>query len=150
MDNIWYRVHSEYTNYFTMLTLVRFLIFHWMGDRFRCSRWILWSDKDPTHREFFSKSYWINPKSDCIYHFPVDLKEISMGVTVRSGEFAGQGCSRLRDKIRLPNLDLWKFMQREKTWHGAPFCMYQYCFFVASALTDGTWYSEAGPATLLH
>ena len=26
-----------------------------------------------THRESFSKSYWINLKSDCIYHFPVNL-----------------------------------------------------------------------------
>ena len=26
------------------------------------------------HREIFSKSYWINPKSDFIYHFPVDLE----------------------------------------------------------------------------
>ena len=25
------------------------------------------------HREIFSKSYYINPKSDCIYHFPIDL-----------------------------------------------------------------------------
>ena len=25
------------------------------------------------HREIFSKSYSINPKSDCIYHFPIDL-----------------------------------------------------------------------------
>ena len=26
-----------------------------------------------THREFFSKSYQIKPKSDCIYHFPIDF-----------------------------------------------------------------------------
>ena len=26
------------------------------------------------HREIFSKSCWINPKSDCIYHFPIDLE----------------------------------------------------------------------------
>ena len=30
--------------------------------------WILY-----THREIFSKSYKIKPKSDCIYHFPIDL-----------------------------------------------------------------------------
>ena len=23
---------------------------------------------------FFSKSYQVNPKSDCIYHFPIDLE----------------------------------------------------------------------------
>ena len=27
----------------------------------------------PTHREIFSESYQINPKSDCIYHAPIDL-----------------------------------------------------------------------------
>ena len=27
-----------------------------------------------THREIFSKSCWIKPKSDCIYHFPIDLE----------------------------------------------------------------------------
>ena len=27
-----------------------------------------------THREAFSKSYYIDPKSDCIYHFPIDLE----------------------------------------------------------------------------
>ena len=27
-----------------------------------------------THREIFSKSCWINPKSDCIHHFPIDLE----------------------------------------------------------------------------
>ena len=26
------------------------------------------------HREIFSKSNEIKPKSDCIYHFPIDLK----------------------------------------------------------------------------
>ena len=26
------------------------------------------------HREIFSKSYQIKPKSDCIYHFPIDLE----------------------------------------------------------------------------
>ena len=29
--------------------------------------------RSATHREIFSKSYSINPKSDCIYHFPIDL-----------------------------------------------------------------------------
>ena len=28
-----------------------------------------------THREIFSESYWIKPKSDCIYHFPIDLEQ---------------------------------------------------------------------------
>ena len=28
-----------------------------------------------THREIFSKSYQINPKSDSIYHFPTDLEQ---------------------------------------------------------------------------
>ena len=28
---------------------------------------------DVTHREIFSKSHQINPKSDCIYHAPIDL-----------------------------------------------------------------------------
>ena len=27
-----------------------------------------------THREFFLKSYEIKPKSDCSYHFPIDLE----------------------------------------------------------------------------
>ena len=27
------------------------------------------------HREIFSKSYQIKPKSDCIYHFPIDLEQ---------------------------------------------------------------------------
>ena len=27
------------------------------------------------HREIFSKSYSINLKSDCIYHFPIDLEQ---------------------------------------------------------------------------
>ena len=27
-----------------------------------------------THKKIFSKSYLINPKSDCIYHFPIDLE----------------------------------------------------------------------------
>ena len=27
-----------------------------------------------THREIFSKSYSINPKSDCNYHAPIDLE----------------------------------------------------------------------------
>ena len=27
------------------------------------------------HRDFFSKSYQIKPKSDCIYHFPIDLEQ---------------------------------------------------------------------------
>ena len=27
-----------------------------------------------THRENFLKSYKIKPKSDCIYHFPIDLE----------------------------------------------------------------------------
>ena len=26
-----------------------------------------------THGELFSKSYWINSKSDCIYQFPIDF-----------------------------------------------------------------------------
>jgi len=30
--------------------------------------------RDTIHREIFSKSYWIKPKSDCIYHFPIDLE----------------------------------------------------------------------------
>ena len=29
--------------------------------------------REAAHREIFSKSYEINPKSDCIYHFPIDL-----------------------------------------------------------------------------
>ena len=27
-----------------------------------------------THREIVSKPYQIKPKSDCIYHFPIDLE----------------------------------------------------------------------------
>ena len=27
-----------------------------------------------THREIFLKSYYINPKSVCIYHIPIDLE----------------------------------------------------------------------------
>ena len=27
-----------------------------------------------THKEIFLKSYQIKPKSDCIYHFPIDLE----------------------------------------------------------------------------
>ena len=26
------------------------------------------------HRKIFSKYYWIKPKSDCIYHLPIDLE----------------------------------------------------------------------------
>ena len=29
--------------------------------------------KDRSHRETFSKSHQIKPKSDCIYHFPIDF-----------------------------------------------------------------------------
>ena len=29
---------------------------------------------DYTHREIFSKSYEIKPKSDCVYPFPIDLE----------------------------------------------------------------------------
>ena len=29
--------------------------------------------KAAIHRKIFSKSYYINAKSDCIYHFPNDL-----------------------------------------------------------------------------
>ena len=29
----------------------------------------------PTRREIFSKSYQIKLKSDCIYHFPIDLEQ---------------------------------------------------------------------------
>ena len=29
---------------------------------------------EPTHREIFSKSYWIKLKSDCIYHIPNQLE----------------------------------------------------------------------------
>ena len=32
-----------------------------------------------THREIFWKSYQINPKSDCIYHFPVNLEQQTDG-----------------------------------------------------------------------
>ena len=35
--------------------------------------YILKNYSDQTCREIFSKQYYINPKSDCIYHFPVDL-----------------------------------------------------------------------------
>ena len=28
-----------------------------------------------TRSEIFSESYQINPKSDCIYHFPIDLEQ---------------------------------------------------------------------------
>ena len=31
-------------------------------------------DGKPTRREIYSKSYLTNPKSDCIYYFPIDLK----------------------------------------------------------------------------
>ena len=31
--------------------------------------------KDIEHREFFSKLYWIKPNLDCIYQFPIDLKQ---------------------------------------------------------------------------
>ena len=31
-------------------------------------------DERRTRREIFSKYYQINPKSDCIYHFPCDLE----------------------------------------------------------------------------
>ena len=31
---------------------------------------------DSTHREVFSKSCYIKPKSPCIYHFPIDLEPI--------------------------------------------------------------------------
>ena len=27
-----------------------------------------------SHREIFTKSFQINQKSDCIYHFPIDLE----------------------------------------------------------------------------
>ena len=30
---------------------------------------------ETTHREIFSKSYQIKPKSDCIYHAPIDLEQ---------------------------------------------------------------------------
>ena len=30
--------------------------------------------RQSTHRDIFSKSYQINPKSDCIYDFPIDLE----------------------------------------------------------------------------
>ena len=29
----------------------------------------------PSHREIFSQSYQINPKSDCIHPFPIDLEQ---------------------------------------------------------------------------
>ena len=29
---------------------------------------------DDIHREIFSKSYKIKPKSECIYNFPIDLE----------------------------------------------------------------------------
>ena len=32
------------------------------------------TDDKSTHWEFFSKSYQINPKSDCIYYIPIDLE----------------------------------------------------------------------------
>ena len=30
--------------------------------------------ESPIHREIFSKSYYINLKSDCIYNFPINLE----------------------------------------------------------------------------
>ena len=33
------------------------------------------SDAVPAHWEIFSKSYYVKPKSDCIYHFPIVLKQ---------------------------------------------------------------------------
>ena len=37
--------------------------------------------ESPIHREIFSKSYYINPKSGCIYHFSIHLdpNEIPLG-----------------------------------------------------------------------
>ena len=31
--------------------------------------------RDDAHREIYSKSYYITPKSDCIYHAPIDLEQ---------------------------------------------------------------------------
>ena len=31
------------------------------------------------HREFFSESYKIKPKSDCIYHVPIEMKKNWIG-----------------------------------------------------------------------
>ena len=33
-----------------------------------------WGIFSTTHREIFSNSYYINPKSDCIHHFPIELE----------------------------------------------------------------------------
>ena len=33
------------------------------------------SQTECTHGQIFSKSYQINSKSDCIYHFPIDLEQ---------------------------------------------------------------------------
>ena len=39
-------------------------------------RVVLWlrAVNSPGHTKIFSKSYWIRPKSDCFYPFPVDLE----------------------------------------------------------------------------
>ena len=45
-----------------------------------------------THREFFSKSYWLKPKSDCIYYFPIDLEP-------NGRPFGSKSMSKLVDTI---------------------------------------------------
>ena len=35
---------------------------------------VSWPPYHFTHREIFSKSYYIKLKSDCNYHFPIDLE----------------------------------------------------------------------------
>ena len=39
---------------------------------------LLTSDPDSTHREIFSKSNKIKPKSDFIHNFPIDLENLSV------------------------------------------------------------------------
>ena len=43
---------------------------------------LLFLPGEVTHREIFSKSYWIKPKSDCIYQFPINLEQSKRTLSV--------------------------------------------------------------------
>ena len=50
------------------------IYFLWLRRNARFIQLSVFLYKAPTHRDIFSKCYQIKPKSDCIYHFPIDLE----------------------------------------------------------------------------
>ena len=40
----------------------------------------------PTHREIFSKSYWIKQESDCIYYFSIDWNQTDISLVLNKLE----------------------------------------------------------------